>query len=176
MKTIWNIAIQTPWWVYVLLIYLITIGILSSKTRTVSMVKLLILPVIFMYLSIHTLVVSFQINMFSVSTWIVSIVIGVIFGWLLVYKQQLKVDRKHLLIEVPGSWQTLILALLIFSSKYYFGYELDVDPNLAEQTVFEFSMLSISGTITGLFIGRVICYIYRLKTLTSVDLTLPNNK
>ena len=53
----------------------------------------------------------------------------------------LEVDSKWLL-KFPGSWVTMILILLIFIVKYTFGYALSSDPNLVQNTRFEFWMLA----------------------------------
>lgn len=168
--TIYNAALQTPWWVYVLFFYLVTVGIKALKTNVVSIKKLLILPILFSAMSVHTVVTSFQLEFTVVSAWIGSIVIGIWIGWMLVRKQTLTVDKKHLLLKLPGTWVTLIIIMIIFVSKYYFGYALSVDPQLIHQTGFEFSMLFISGACTGLFIGRVLFYAYQLKVRESTDL------
>lgn len=170
MNSIQQIIIGTPWWVYALFIYLIWIGIIASKTRVVSLKKLFIVPIIFGFISIHTLVTSFQMSALTITTWSGAIVLGTLLGWIQIHRYTLKIDKIHHLVQVPGTWSTLIFILIIFATKYYFGYELAVDPKLAEQSLFEFSMLAISGVFTGLFIGRLICYLYRFKTNPSVDL------
>ena len=171
MNTIWTAATQTPWWVYVLFIYLVQRGISASKSQVVSIKKLTILPVVFIALSIHTLMTAFHVNTAAILVWFASIAVGSAIGWLLVCRHQFKVDRKKLLIQLPGSWVTLILILAIFVSKYYFSYQIGSDPALENQTGFEFSMLAISGICTGLFIGRLLCYFHKLWTCESVDLS-----
>lgn len=174
LDTIWETTYQTlintPWWVYVLIVFLIKLGINASKTNIVSLKKLFIVPVVFTFMSIHTLLTSFQVNLLTLSTWTGSILIGIFLGWLQIYRYKLRVDKQHFLIEIPGTWSTMIIIIIIFVAKYYFGYQLAVDPHKANQTGFEFSMLAISGTCTGLFIGRFICYIYRLQTTPSINL------
>ncbi len=123
-------------------------------------------------MSVHTLIFAFGINALSISWWSSAIVIGAVLGWLQIFYRQLRVDREHKLIKVPGSWSTLILIFIIFGTKYYFGYQLSSDPQLVYQTNFEISMLAVSGICTGLFVGRLLCYLYRFKTLASVDLSL----
>ena len=170
MEIIKQTIIHTLWWVYLLLAYLIFIGIQASKTRVVSIKKLIIVPIIFTWMSVETLLTAFKVNTLSIGTWSIAILIGITLGWLQIIRHKLIVDKPHWLIKVPGSWLTFILVLIIFASKYYFGYQLAMDPQLESQTGCEVAMLSVSGVVTGLLIGRVIAYFYRLNTEPSVDL------
>lgn len=162
----------TPIWVYFILAYLLFIGIKSSKPRTLSLKKLFIMPLVFTSLSIHTLLTAFKVDIFSIGIWTFAIIAGALLGWLQVYSTSIKVDRTHYLIAIPGSWTTLIIILIIFTTKYYFSYQLAVDPALATQTFFEFLVLAVSGACTGLFVGRLLTYLYRFKTLPSTHLRL----
>ena len=161
---------ETPWWVYLLFFYLVSIGLSALQPKAVSIIKLAILPVLFTALSVHTLMVSFAMTITTISVWAGSILLGIFLGLILVSGHNYKVDRKNLLILLPGNWITLILILIIFASKYYFSYELSVDPAVEQSLNFEFIMLSVSGACTGLFIGRFICYLYHLMTAESVNL------
>ena len=164
LLTIWYSLIYTPWWVYLIAGYLIVVGIKASKTRVISFKILFIAPIIFSSMSIHTLLTAIQLSVFSIGVWAIASALGIAFGWLRIVRRQLRVDKKHLLIEVPGTWETLMTMGIIFSTKYALGYQLYLDPTLSEQTSFEFSMLAISGATTGIFIGKLFCYLYRLKT------------
>ncbi len=175
METIWQAAIHTPWWVYVLLVYLIIMGFKASRTRVIELKRLFIIPALFTFLSVQTLLSSFKVDTFSILTWVIAILIGVAFGYLQIIRHKLRVDKKSFLVEMPGTWSTLVLIIIIFTSKYYFGYELSVDPQIAQQTLFEFSMLGISGVCTGLFIGRLFCYLYRFVTSESVELSMSSS-
>jgi predicted small secreted protein len=155
MENILPILKNTPWWVYVLLVYLIIMGLKATRARTIPMWKLFILPLIFTTMSVHTLMASFTINAFSLVTWIGAISIGVFFGWLQMQRIKLEINREKHEVTLGGSWITLVLVLLIFATKYYFGYQMGMDPTLEYQTHFEFIVLAVSGIITGFFIGRV---------------------
>lgn len=172
---IYEIALQTPWWVYLLFLILVKIGIKASKKNVITMKKLFIIPIVFSIMSIHTLIVSFRIDTTTISTWIGSILCGMLLGWILVRNQEVKVDKEKWLIELPGTWMTLTIILIVFISKYYFGYELTADPKLVNQSWFEFSLLFISGACTGMFIGRTLFYLRKFKTSQSTQLFIPEN-
>ncbi len=105
---------------------------------------------------------AFHVTAEVIAIWLFSIALGSVFGWLLIHKYEFKVDRKKLLICLPGSWLSLILILAIFVFKYYFSYQIGSDPALENQAGFEFSMLGITGVCTGLFVGRLLCYTHKL--------------
>ncbi|MCX7121601.1 MAG: hypothetical protein NTZ67_07525 [Gammaproteobacteria bacterium] len=171
MNAISTTLTQTPWWAYLLLYVLIVMGVKALKTQVVSVKRLVVLPLVFIVLSVHSIITEFQLNTLSISIWLGSFVVGALIGFILVYRHKIVVDHEHWLVQLPGTWITLILILFIFSSKYYFSYEMDADPALVKQMSFEFSLLFAYGICTGLFTGRLACYLYRLKTQRSVDLS-----
>ena len=164
---------HTPAWVYFLFALLIWAGIKASKPRVLPLKRILILPAVFIYMSVHTLMTSFAINPFEVSIWACAILLGAIIGWVEVYRyfQLIKIDKKQHLIKLPGSWATLVLVIIIFASQYYFGYEIAVDPALINQTWFEYSMLTVSGFATGVMIGRMLCYVYKYQNSSHTTLS-----
>src|SRR5690348_15072244 len=120
METIQQTLHHTPWWIYLLLAYVIYIGIQASKARIIALKKLFIIPAIFAFMSIHTLITSFAMNALVIATWCIVILIGIVLGWIQVSRFQIKVDKQKKLIQVPGTWSTLIIIIIIFITRYYF--------------------------------------------------------
>lgn len=170
MDTVIQILKGTPIWVYIFFVYLLFVGFLATKTGVVHIAKLALLPVIFLFLSIETLVTHFAINGLSVSTWLIALAVGSLIGYLLVCRHNLRVDRKYLLLEMPGSWLTMILILIIFFGKYYAGYQMSVDPGAVMNTHTEMVVLAVSAFCTGLFVGRMLHYVKCIISNPSVDL------
>ena len=165
-----DILTGTPWWVYLLFLYLLRAGILATKVRVRPLKKLFILPTVLLFMSLHNLGASINANAYSLITFIIAMLIGGIAGFIQIYRLSIAVDKKHHLIKVPGTWSTMILILIVFVSKYYFGFELAVQPALVHQTTFLLHMLIVSGLCTGLFVGRLICYLVRFYSLGHTDL------
>jgi hypothetical protein len=167
---IWQIAIHTPVWVYLLLIYLIVVGVKASKTRVVKLQRIFTIPAILAVMSVHTLMTTITlVDYLIVSSWIIAMLIGILLGWWQVKRLDIQIDKKRLLIQIPGTWSTMYILLTIFVAKYYFGYEKATNPILMEQLEFNVSMLAVSGVCTGLFIGRLIAYLYHFKNSTEVN-------
>ena len=65
----------------------------------------------------------------------------------------------------------VMVVMIIFFSKYYFGYEIAADPKLLSNTHFEFAMLAVSGLTAGMFVGRGLYYFRCFRTKTSIELS-----
>lgn len=152
----------TPLWVYLLFVFLIWLGVKSIKTRVLSIYRLAILPTFITFMGIQTARSAFSISFLPVFAFVLALILGGALGMREMGKKMLRVDQKRHLVEVPGTWMTLILILVIFSAKYYFGYALARDPTRAEDTTFELSLLSVTGLCVGLLVGRFVIYLYKL--------------
>jgi hypothetical protein len=152
----------TPWWVYALFFYLMFIGIKALKDDIKPISVCLIMPVIFTGMSVDNIIMLPYLNLwYTIAFYIGSlIIVGSSIGFILAKKIGVSVDKDHQLIQLPGSWFTLISILLIFIIKYYFHYKMEVNP---KQIDIEYHFIIASGIITGLFIGRVSYYFLRLK-------------
>jgi len=164
MDTIWNIVEATPWWVWALFIYLLFKGYKATRNQTTHLYRLMITPIIFVVLSLHTLV-TLPLDFMKVLSYIIATLVGVSFGFWQISRLFLQVDKKRKLIHTPGSWTPFILIFLVFGSKYYFGYSLALDPQLSTHAFFVFPLLLVSGACAGMFIGRTACYICRYLSL-----------
>lgn len=162
--TIYEVVINTPWWVYLLFAILVKIGYKASKTGTVSIIKLSIAPVIFTVMAIETLLNNLDLTFFVCLSFVLFLLLGIAIGWTQVTMQNLKFDRKRKLIRVPGTWSVMVVILIIFASKYYFGYELSSDPNALNNTYFELLFIGVTAVCAGLFVGKLLCYIKRMYT------------
>ena len=121
--------------------------------------KLFFIPLIFGYLSLHTLITSFNLDALIIFIYVLSLLIGIGLGSLQLKLCKITVDAKHKLIKVPGSWVTLFLILIIFACKYFVGYEMAVDPKMLTNEPFE---IFLSGVTAGMFIGRLIYGVFKM--------------
>jgi hypothetical protein len=170
METILLAVFEAPSWVYVLLVYLVITGIKALKTHIVSLQKLFILPFIFSVLSISSLMTDLKLSGLNIGIWLLTSLMGILTGWTFVKRLEIQVDKKQRLIEMQGTCFPLAIMLIIFASKYYFGYQLAVKPFLSEDVTFQFGMVSISGLCVGLLLGRLLCILKRFQIEGHVNL------
>ncbi|MCF6766980.1 hypothetical protein L3V86_01175 [Thiotrichales bacterium 19S11-10] len=162
--TIYYTLVNTPWWVYVLLVYLIYIGLKASKPNQTPIIKLAIIPLIFLYLSVESLINETNLHPINITTYAIALVVGIVFGYLIAQRIGAQIVKKNNLtfVQLPGSKLSLILILIIFASKYYVGYKIAVNPEIIHNFQFTITILIIYGVTAGLFVGRFMFYLRRV--------------
>ncbi|MEM9243401.1 MAG: hypothetical protein AAGA27_05005 [Pseudomonadota bacterium] len=153
---------HVPWYVYLIMVYLILMIIKSFKGRTYHLKKLIILPAIFIWMSVVEITHVIQPTILYILVWFVGMVIGAaILGWYPFHKLDVKPADKANMVYVPGNMFTPILIVVTFCVKFYIGMTL-----ARNQTAFSFETINLllffSGLFTGAFIGRFLYAVYLL--------------
>lgn len=170
MQIILQAIKHTPLWVYILLIYLTWVGIKALKPNTVSLNKLFVLPLVFSVLSINSLVADGVLDFAYTRVYLGSLFLGIILGWVIVKSMTVEYDKYKNLIKRPGSKITLLLVLFMFSTKYFYKYNLTIESSITQSYFFKNSMLIAYGICTGIFLGRLACYLYKAQRQEHIDL------
>lgn len=148
-----TILFNTPWWAYLVFVLLVVRGIQSLQAQTVPLIRLLIVPLIFIAWSLYSIRMRHGLSVNSLSIWFLFAIMGALFGMVFLY-QRIIVDKKNMLVHVPGSVYPLIFYMLFFAIKYSIAFIQTTAP----QTYHDLSLwivdLSTSGFISGIFIGR----------------------
>lgn len=161
MPDITRILFKTPWWVYIVFIYLITRGIQATKDRILSLPQLFIIPCILLIINGLRLV---KYPLWSTwGTYGAAIFLGMVVGSCIGSRQLIKVNTQEKTVILPGSYQTLVFLMIVFVSRYLSGYLQATNPILAQQYLLY--ILGLNGLITGIFLGhRLWCmYLFALK-------------
>lgn len=152
-------------WVWVILAYLLFIGIKATKQRKLHPLKLFIVPIIFTFLNYKLIFLE---NNFCI--YIIFLIIGYFIGFTTGMKVPIKVlpNLKH--IELPGNYYTIALLMLFFVIKYAFGYLQATEPSIAVRYLY--INILISGSLSGFFLGISSCYLIRYYKDANYDSTL----
>src|SRR4051812_11297371 len=110
-----DILIDTPWWVYILFLLLVIIGLKALKPRTIPFQRLIILPAVLTIWNVGWLAIRLQDHLSPFFYWAIGLIIGAIIGWLTVLRWKIGADPHRKLISLPGNWTTLVLILLVFT-------------------------------------------------------------
>lgn len=154
---------NTPIWVYLLFCYLIYIGLSACKARRAHILKLAILPAIFIGLLLQTLLADVGISTMTLSVGLLGLLIGATIGWLMVWRAKIEVEPQKFVLLMPGNWHTLLSILLILAAKYYYGFELERDPNIITLTLIETSVYFLIAICAGFSIGKFFNYLHHIK-------------
>ncbi len=172
IQTVIEAILGTPWWAWVGLAYLLFIGIRALKPSIKRIQNILILPTIFLILSLQGLFRSF--TLLNLTIWLFAVCIGAGFSLLLHKSISIKADRINHLIALPGTRTTLFIVLFIFAVKYYFGYQMAVNPSRIQDFSFNLGRLGIFAFITGISIGKFSVLLYKYFTIPSTNLKKTN--
>lgn len=148
-----NIIAGTPWWVWIVFVYLVFVGLKARLTQTVYLPVLFIVPALFTGLKFSALGVA---GFAYYAPWLIP---GAIAGFLMTYYKPATFHKNNFTVTVPGSWQTFALLMLLFSMRYVFGYLQSQHPELMLSC--GMIELALHATFAGIFWGRALCYTYR---------------
>lgn len=161
-NTFWQTLASTPWWVYALFIYFMQISWIATKPRIIPIRSLLILPSIFITLSIISLAYLLQMDASTLFLWSSAMTIGIPLGWMQFYLQKIKAIKNEAKLYIPGTWSLFFIFALLFFVKYYYRYEFAIDPLTIATSPYAPYIVLFYGVCTGLFIGKLIysinCY------------------
>lgn len=145
-----RLFMQTPIWVWGLLVYILYVGIKALRDRDVLLYKLYIIPVLFLVLRWD----AFSLSEFI--TYLVALVAGVSLGYSLTHQRpgEVLVDSK--IVCLKGSYTTLLMLLVFFVIKYTFGFWKATQSVMFEQYAYIGAFISV--LFPGFFLGRAIYY------------------
>ncbi len=143
----------TPFWVWLVLLYLLFIGVRSLNTRIVYLPKLFIIPLVLLLIKYKIFLSQYSVVL------ILAIVFGSVLNFIMHTNSKVEIIKNSKSVKLPGSYSTLLILIFFFVVKYFLGYLSATDPDLAiKYSLFE---IIISGLLSGYFLGRAIYYIYK---------------
>lgn len=150
MSGIFQILQGTPFYVWIILGFILFVGLKSTKTQTV--------PLIVFFFPVLGLCASKYAAFFSL-TFILSMILGVGAGFLVYRKEKIQFTQNSFFVQIPGSYIPLFLLIFFFTIRYIFGYLKTAAPGIYADYVIIENILS--GLFAGFFLGRALCYSYR---------------
>lgn len=151
-----------PWYVYLILYFVLVRGIKALKDQVVDLKKVLILPLLMNIWVVVEIQEMFGFEHISVLLkCLLSTILGTILGWRLIRGQVAWVDNGVLL---RGSPVTLILVLSIFVAKFTIFTWSGFHPELWSYAWFATGVIMIFGGIAGISLGRLAYIMSIIKT------------
>lgn len=163
LSLLWNIISGTPWWIFVLFVYLFKVSIASRKERIQDIYPMAIMPLMIIILSLHTIYSYELISPIFIIYAVLGKILGISMGWGINRKANITVDREHHLLQMPGSWLNLYLVIILFILKYSSGYIKSACPWILTNYSYDSTIVVTAGFFTGVFLGRFLNCLYRFK-------------
>jgi hypothetical protein len=158
----------TPRWVYLLLAFLIVLGLQATRPRVARLPRILITPAIFIAWGIASLVAKASGAPLLALAWLAAGGAGAALALLTVRVDDIGIDRDHGLVRLPASWLPLIRNVLIFAAKYAIAVAAARRPEAA--ATLALWDIAVSGASTGYFLGRLARLAGRYRSAPSVAL------
>jgi hypothetical protein len=151
MPNIVNTLQNTPWWAFVLLALLIVLGIQALQPRTISVWRLLIVPVTFIIWGVIGLATQSVASPILTVDWLITAAVGAAVAWGTTRLEDVNIDRPGARVHVPGSVVPLVRNLVIFAAKYGLTVATTMAPSM--QMSLSLWTIAFSGLSAGYFIG-----------------------
>ncbi|WP_412059099.1 DUF6622 family protein [Bartonella sp. DGB2] len=152
--SLFNILSGTPLWVWILLFFLITRGIVALNDREMEINRLFLLPLIFLFWGGSDVINELVFPRWGVLSMLAGLMIGATIGWSLwSATPRLRIKEGTDLIIRPGTPLTLIFILIAFVIKFTLIVFLNVEPDLKYAFGFNLLFGILSGLTDGVFWG-----------------------
>ena len=156
-EAIGSILKGTPGWVWGLLAALVALGLSQVRTRSLSLVRVAIMPVAMGGLSLWGTISAFGASpMFGyvLLAWALGVALLVALIAPLAAPAGTRFDAATRSFHVPGSVIPMLLILGIFLTKYIVGVDLAMQPSLAHDGQYTLIVGALYGLFSGIFAGR----------------------
>lgn len=154
-----GVLIHTPFWVYLILLFLISRGIKARRPATVALEKLTIIPAIFLLWDIYDLLVFRKLTLATGSLWLVGLLSGAAMGYILIKRTAVARAAAPRSIYREADYSALPFMMLAFAVKYVLGVMSAIAPDvLLRPGVSAFAIIT-GGLFAGVFVGKFVRYV-----------------
>ena len=145
-----------PPWVFGLFFVLLWFGWLQSRTRSMHIGRLALLPLVMLGLSFSGVASAFGAGQAVLAAWTAGVALAVAASHLLGRPGAFAYSAAARQITVPGSWLPLALMMTIFFTRYAVAVLLAFNPSLRQADSFTGSVALVYGFLSGMFLARAL--------------------
>ena len=165
MSVLLVIVTNTPWWVFVLFVLLVALGVQALKPRAVAMRRVFITPAIFIAWGLVGLTLGARATPGIIPSWALAAAAGCALALVSVRLDGLSVDHDRALVQLPSSALPLIRNMLMFAAKYVFAVAMARRPDLRDQLL-PWDM-AVSGAAFGYFLGWTVRFVLSYRRVAA---------
>ncbi len=154
---------HTPTWVYALFVALVALGAWQTRTRALSLGRVLAMPVAMGAFSLYGVLSGLGGSGAVLAEWAVALLAATA----LFAAMGLGSDARHApgtrTFTVPGSWLPLVAILVVFFLRYAINVGLALDATLRESAFFLGGAAAAYGASSGFFAARALGVLGRAR-------------
>ena len=150
-----EIVSGTPFYVWVIFIFLLKRGIKASKDGELSLSKMFIMPSIFIIWGLEKLLTNFSYLGTSMIFYTICMCLGTLISYSL-YSRYRKLYLKDGSLCRTGTYLPMTIMMTNFFLKYLLNVAMSVNPLLCNILSFNILYALLSGFSVGLFIGGIL--------------------
>ena len=162
---------NVPVWVWVLLVALVALGLIQTRTRRMSTARAFLLPLGLTLLSLSGVVSNFGAKAMPLGAWLLALAASAVAAKALDVWRGASWSAATSRFDVPGSWLPMALILSIFVVKFYVGVNVAMHPELRTDTQFSLIVCLIYGVFSGVFLARGLNFWMLMKAKSSIAMT-----
>ena len=145
----------TPFYVWVIFIFLLKRGIKASKDSELSLSKMFIMPSIFIIWGLEKLLTNFSYLGTSMIFYTICMCLGTLISYYF-YSRYRKLYLKDGSLCRTGTYLPMTIMMTNFFVKYLLNVAMSVNPLLCNTLSFNILYSLLSGFSVGLFIGGIL--------------------
>lgn len=151
-----QILTNTPLWVWGLLAALLVLGWSQTRSRSVGLARIALLPLGLGALSLYGTISAFGTSPTVLGSWFTTAILLVLVVTQLPLPAGAAYDPARRQFQRPGSWVPMALIMGIFLTKYGVGASLAMHPELKANANFSLAIGTLYGVFSGIFAGRTV--------------------
>jgi hypothetical protein len=169
MPSAYQIVVNTPLWVWPLMLFVLWLGWRGLQPRTMPPARLAILPLVGLATSLAGIAQSLQPGP-ALAGWAVALLAALPLGWTIGTRRAVRLRPEDGRLEVAGGWFALGFGISIFVVRYTLGVLSGVMPHLRVEPLWIVLSGSVGGIVTGIGVGwlaNLLLRAYRPATVRS---------
>ena len=151
-----QILAGTPIWVWALLSLLIALGLAQSRARSVTLRRVVLLPLVMTALSMYGTYSALHASPWSWILWAGAALATIAWFASGDLPTGVRYETAGRRFHLPGSWEPLALMMAIFCTRYAVAVALAMHPAWAQEVAVAAIVASIYGALSGVFMGRML--------------------
>lgn len=152
MPSAYQIVVNTPLWVWPLMLFVLWLGWRGLRPAVTPPARLAILPLIGVVTSLAGVAQSVRPGL-AFTGWAAALLIALPLGWAIGTRRAVRLRLEDGRVEVAGGWFALGFGVSIFAVRYALGVLFGVMPALRAEPLWVALSGSVGGMVTGIGLG-----------------------